>query len=79
MSGFDPSKDVKSFEKETLVGDSALVVSVHSYSGGPKKLQVSRKTKNQDGILQFAKKTGRFTKEEVRALSGLLAEAYSGM
>lgn len=76
--GFDASLDVKSFNETATVGDSELGVSVHSYNEGAKKIQISRKSKDQNGNMVFSK-LGRVTKDEVRVLSELFQKAYATM
>jgi hypothetical protein len=73
---YDASLDKQLFSKSYEDDDSKLTVSIYSYNGGIKKLQISRETKNAEGELRFAK-LGRMTKEEFTAILPLLQEASS--
>ena len=55
-----------------------ISVSIYSYNNGPKKLQISRENKDEEGKLSFAK-LGRMTKEEAKAVLPLIQEALSKM
>lgn len=79
QSSYDASKDESLFSKESTVGANVLEVTVFSYNNGPKKLQISKKVADKEGELTYAKKLGRLTKDEVKALSILFAEAYKNM
>ena len=77
---YDKSLDVESFRKALPVSKGELEVSLHSYNGGDKKLQISRKVQSKDkNGLQYANKLGRLTKDEIVVLSKLLAEAHKQM
>ena len=75
---FDPKLDEKLFTKEWDSESGRLVVSVHSYNKGLKKLQISRENQTQEGEYRFAK-LGRMTKEEVEAVLPLIQEAVQHM
>lgn len=73
-AGLDKEVFTKSYEND----DGKITVSVHSYNNGPKKLQVVRENRDQEGGLRFAK-LGRMTKDEVHAVLPLIQEAISNM
>lgn len=60
----------KSWENEWV----RLVVSVYSYNRGPKKLQIARENKDNQGNFRFAK-LGRITKDEIEGILPLIKEA----
>lgn len=76
--GYDKSKDKEIFAGDVEVGESRLTVSVFSYNNGTPKLQFSREVKGENGDYAFAK-LGRLSKEEVKALSPLIKQAYDNM
>ncbi|HTL70677.1 MAG TPA: hypothetical protein VL404_05240 [Candidatus Eisenbacteria bacterium] len=71
---YDSSLDQKLFSKEWEVEGARLVVSVFSYNGGTKKVQISRENQNAEGEYRFSK-LGRLTKEELEGILPLLQEA----
>ena len=73
-AGLDKEVFTKSYEND----DGKITVSVHSYNNGPKKLQIVRENRDQEGSLRFAK-LGRMTKDEVQAVLPLIQEAISNM
>ncbi len=73
-SSLDESLFSKFWESET----ERLTVSIHSYNKGPKKLQISRENKDDQGEYRFAK-LGRMTKKEVEPLLPLIQEALNFM
>ena len=75
---YDASLDKEVFAKSSENDDGKITVSVHSYNNGPKKLQIVRENKDQEGALRFAK-LGRMTKDEVQAILPLVQEALSNM
>jgi predicted transcriptional regulator len=75
---YDASLDKEVFTKSHENDDGKITVSVHSYNNGPKKLQVVRENRDQEGGLRFAK-LGRMTKDEVQAVLPLIQEALSNM
>jgi len=75
---FDAKLDEKIFTKEWENEGGRLVVSVHSYNQGQKKLQISRENRTQDGEYRFAK-LGRMTKDEVEAVLPSIQEALKHM
>jgi len=75
---YDASLDKEIFTKSHENDDGKITVSVHSYNNGPKKLQIVRENRDQEGALRFAK-LGRMTKDEVLAILPLVQEASSSM
>ena len=75
---YDSSLDKEVFAKSSENDDGKITVSVHSYNNGPKKLQIVRENRDQEGALRFAK-LGRMTKDEVQAILPLVQEALSNM
>lgn len=75
---YDSSLDAKLFSKSWETDDARLVVSVFSYNGGAKKVQISRENRDAEGEYRFAK-LGRLTKDELEAVLPLLQEAMSHM
>lgn len=73
---YDSSLDKQLFVKTWETDDVRISVSVYSYNGGQKKLQISRENKNDDGELRFAK-LGRLTKDEAQGILPLIQEAVS--
>lgn len=78
-TGFDKSKDRELFVTERELGKGKLVVGVYSYDGKEPKLQISRLALKEEGGWAFSPKLGRCTKEEVKALSQMFAEAFKKM
>ncbi|MDD5132111.1 MAG: hypothetical protein PHH44_05560 [bacterium] len=75
---YDSSLDQQVFVKELEGEKGKVIVSVYSYNNGPKKLQLSRSVKNEQGDYSFAK-LGRLTKDELQAILPLLQEALAAM
>ena len=75
---YDSSLDKEVFAKSGENDDGKITVSIHSYNNGPKKLQIVRENRDQEGALRFAK-LGRMTKDEVQAILPLVQEALSNM
>ncbi len=75
---YDSSLDESSFSKSQENDLGRLTVSVFSYNKGPKKLQISRENRGNEGELRFAK-LGRMTKEEAQAVLPLIQEALNSM
>ena len=75
---YDANLDKELFSKSHENDDGKITVSVHSYNNGPKKLQIVRENRDQEGGLRFAK-LGRMTKDEVQAVLPLIQEALSNM
>jgi len=75
---YDSSLDEQLFTKDWEEEGGKIVVSVHSYNKGPKKLQIAREIKDRMGNAAFAK-LGRLSKEEVRGILPLIQEAVAIM
>lgn len=75
---YDSELDKSLFSKFWESAEQRLTVSVYSYNQGPKKLQISRQNKDEQGDFKFFK-LGRMTKEEIESLLPLLKEALSYM
>ncbi len=75
---YDTSLDKEVFVKSYENDDGRITVSIHSYNNGPKKLQIVRENRDQEGSLRFAK-LGRMTKDEAQAILPLIQEAISSM
>ncbi len=73
---YNASLDECLFSKSWENDSGRLVVGVHSYNKGMKKLQISRENKDSEGEFKFAK-LGRMTKEEIEALLPLIQEAVN--
>ena len=71
---YDTNLDEEVFSKEWEKDAGKIVVSVHSYNKGVKKLQIVREIKNRDGEFTFAK-LGRLSKEETEGILPLIKEA----
>ena len=80
MAGYDRNLDQEVSKQVVQVGDSKLTVSVHSYNGGTKKVQIGRSRKNDQNEYGWSfAKLGRLTAEEVDALLPVLAQARQVM
>jgi hypothetical protein len=75
---YDAGLDKEVFSKAYENDDGKITVSVHSYNNGPKKLQIVRENRDQEGGLRFAK-LGRMTRDEAQAVLPLIQEAISNM
>jgi len=75
---YDASLDKEVFAKFHEHDDGKITVSIHSYNNGPKKLQIVRENRDQEGGLRFAK-LGRVTKDELQAILPFIQEALSQM
>ena len=75
---YDSSLDEQLFSKDWEDESGKIVVSVHSYNKGLKKLQITREIKDKTGNAAFAK-LGRLSKGEVRGILPLIQEAVEIM
>jgi hypothetical protein len=75
---YDANLDKELFSKSHENDDGKITVSVHSYNNGPKKIQIVRENRDQEGAFRFAK-LGRMTKEELQAVLPSIQEALSNM
>lgn len=71
---YDSSLDEQVFSKFWENDTGKIVVSIHSYNSGPKKLQIIREVKDREGGFNFAK-LGRLSKEELKGILPLIQEA----
>ena len=70
---YDSSLDVEIFSKAWENDMGKIVVSVHSYNKGVKKLQITRSGQDKEGKAIFAK-LGRLAKDEIEKLKREAAE-----
>ncbi|MBR9699228.1 hypothetical protein GOV09_02135 [Candidatus Woesearchaeota archaeon] len=75
---FDPNLDQKLFAETKELETTRLTVSVHSYNGGEKKMQISRENRNQNNEWNFSK-LGRMLKDEAQAVLPLMQKAMGEM
>lgn len=75
---YDSSLDEQLFSKSWESENGKIVVSIHSYNNGPKKLQIIREIKGRDGNFAFAK-LGRLSKEELQSILPIIQEALAIM
>lgn len=75
---YNSSLDQETFSKFWENDTGKIIVSVHSYNNGPKKLQLARELKGKEGQPTFAK-LGRLSKEEVEGILPLIKEATAAM
>jgi hypothetical protein len=75
---FDSNLDEKVFVKELENDGVKIVVSVHSYNNGPKKLQLVRETRDAEGNWRFGK-LGRLNKAEAEGIVPMIQEAIAQM
>lgn len=75
---YDNTLDKRLFTKSWEADAGKITVSVHSYNGGPKKLQIIRENLDDEGNTRFAK-LGRLTKPELEGIIPFFQEALSVM
>lgn len=75
---YDSSLDVESFSRAWEKDTGKIIVSVHAYNNGPKKIQITREVKDREGKASFAK-LGRLSKDEAAGIIPLIQEALKGM
>jgi len=75
---YDRDLDNSVFTKPVETEMGRLSVNVYSYNNGPRKLQISRETRDKQDNLKFAK-LGRITKNEMESLLPLIQEALAHM
>lgn len=78
MPGYNRELDEELFSKVWENDTGKIVVSVHSYNNGPKKLQLTRELKGREGAAAFAK-LGRLSKDEIQGILPLIQEAIAVM
>jgi hypothetical protein len=75
---YDASLDSQIFTKSWETEDQKITVSVYSYNNGPKKMQIVREVKDNQGNFRFSK-LGRLSKDEIDALLPFIQEARGHM
>ncbi len=75
---YDAKLDNQTFNKFWENDLTKISVSIYSYNNGPKKLQISRENKNEEGKATFSK-LGRLTKDEAKAILPYIQEALNQM
>ncbi len=75
---YDSTLDKQLFTKSLESDTGKITVSVHSYNGGAKKLQIIRENVDEEGNTRFAK-LGRLMKKELEGILPYLQEALSQM
>ncbi len=75
---YDTNLDELVFSKEWEAEEGKIVVSVHSYNKGAKKLQITREIKDRSGNFIYAR-LGRLSKEEIEGILPLIKEATAKM
>jgi len=75
---YDSSLDQELFTKSWENDIGKIIVSVHAYNKGQKKIQIVREIKDKEGNYNFAK-LGRLSKEEVQGVLPLIQEAVKVM
>jgi len=73
---YNADLDNQLFSKSWETDVDKIIVSVYSYNNGPKKLQISRNSRDAQGEFKFAK-LGRMTKQEVEGILPLIQDAMS--
>jgi len=71
---YDSSLDEELFTKFWENDTGKIVVSVHSYNNGAKKMQIVREVKDKEGNFNFAK-LGRLAKDEAEGILPLIQDA----
>jgi hypothetical protein len=75
---YDSNLDDQLFAKSLENEDTKITVSVYSYNNGPKKIQIVRENKDQEGNFHFVK-LGRLSKEEATGILPAIQEALTQM
>ncbi len=75
---YESSLDQQLFTKTWETEEQKITVSVYSYNNGPKKLQIVREVKDNQGNFRFAK-LGRLSKDEIDAALPFIQEARAHM
>lgn len=70
--------DVQVYSNSWENDSDKIIVSVHSYNNGPRKIQITREIKNRDGKLSFTR-LGRLSKDEITGIMPLIQEALKSM
>ncbi|MDP2941338.1 MAG: hypothetical protein Q8N85_03675 [Candidatus Omnitrophota bacterium] len=75
---YDSSLNEELFTRELESDTGKIIVSVHCYNKGAKKMQFAREIKDREGNFAFAK-LGRLSKVEVEGILPLIQEALKIM
>lgn len=75
---YDAKLDEVLFSKSWENDSDRLTISVYSYNKGPKKLQITRENRDNEGGFRFTK-LGRMSKEEANSILPLIQEALKFM
>lgn len=75
---YDSSLDNQIFTKSWETEDQRITVSIYSYNNGPKKMQIVREVKDNQGNFRFSK-LGRLSQEEIDAVLPFIQEARGHM
>ena len=75
---YDKSLDQEIFKQSKELGDTRLTIGLVSYSGGEKKLQISKETRAQGDEWQFVK-LGRLTEQEAKEIIPMMMKAIENM
>jgi hypothetical protein len=75
---YDSSLDENLFSKSFDTDLGRITVSVHSYNGGPRKLQITRENRDSEGGFRFTR-LGRLSKNEVENILPIIQEALAVM
>ena len=75
---YDSSLDESVFSKSVESETGNIIISVYSYNGGQKKVQITRENRDKQGNLRFAK-LGRMNKEELESILPIIQEALGQM
>lgn len=75
---YDSSLNEELFSREWESDNGKIIVSVHCYNKGAKKLQLAREIKDREGNFAFAK-LGRLSRNEVEGILPLIQEALKLM
>lgn len=75
---YNTSLDEELFSREYEGQENKIVVSVHAYNKGAKKLQITREVKDKTGNFIFAK-LGRLSKDEIEGILPIIKEAIALM
>ena len=78
MGKYDSEKDVVMHCYEEPTEKGKLRVTVHSYNGGERKVQITRMLVAEAGVESFVK-LGRLTASELKSTVALLAKAQEAI
>lgn len=75
---YNTELDTQVYTKSVTTETGKITVSVWSYNNGPKKVQIVREIKDNEGNFKFTR-LGRISKPELEKIIPLLQEASSKM